>query len=90
MTKLKLLLTDMCDRIEKSELKDKNKENMYPYFIIIVPESGKTPAKFGDIDSRFSTVGPLDDGIKKSRAGHPSRPYRNFAHQVKTNEVDNA
>ena len=60
---------------------------MSTFFIIIVPESGRTPANFGDIDPRLSTIGPLDEGIKKSRAGHPSRPYRNFVHQIKKDEV---
>ena len=52
-------------------------------FFIIISDSCQNPAKFSDIDERFSTEGPLDEGIKRNRAGQPSRLYKNFVHKVK-------
>jgi len=79
---LNLILPEIPNRIESSKHYETNGKKMSRKFFIIIPESGKTPDRFSDIDQRFITEGPLDDGFIKSRAGQPSRLYKNFVQRI--------
>ena len=80
---LNLILPDMEDRINKSDIGKRNGDKMSKKFFILIPESCPTPARVSDVDKRFVPEGPLDGGFKKSRAGQPERPYNNFVHRIK-------
>jgi hypothetical protein len=85
---LNLILPELASRIEKSTWYKSNPGKMSKKFFIIIPESCNMPSRFADVDPRFITEGPLDEGIKKSRAGQPDRLYKNFVHKIQQNEAE--